>query len=784
MVCDKCTTVALSTEGSEASPATLGVSLVKRNTQRRSTTRVLKAWLRDHHDKPYPTAREKDLLTQQTGLSLTQINYWFTNARRRYLPKMSLMTDGSSEIATRTSSSPDSIHMQNGEIVDGSSLVALAAPAEVGKSQALVPTSSLTALAAPGDITAKSESNTVTMANTTNALPGAPSASALPNPTITSTCTGTHTTTTATRANADTTAGQSGPNGEAKCKCCDKDTNELEKTMLDFIVKCNAMRSLDGRPGEAGSEDGKRKGGNRANPATTRILREWLNEHYQHPYPDADEKEELCKKTGMTIIQVNYWFVNARRRYLPKSSKTQSAINSHKAQTTEALMQQYRDALPGVSGVSASGTDRGQPLSTGQYDVHLASTTEGLISLSDTQAVNCVVTLPPHPVYPMSRGSAGLGLVGMGMGMGLDLNRVDAKGPETASPEALALNGTNASVSPPLGESSTGGTTSPGNNPNSAQPQPRVDVHALAPPPDHVQAQAQAHAQLRENAQSQENTQAHAASDSSGKRKLESMAESAGGDDTDEEDLSALVADEAHVHTLTDIHAQAHTTDTAKRHHSAGSYDGMIALSGGGHVGEESHAQNNARAQAQAQAQARAHAQAQHAHSLALAHASMQGLGMSALSHPGLGMGFNSGMDLNVLPLPVSADGMMGVSSLNANVASASDSALFGNSVRINHEMAEGAKVMSKGPTSKSGMSKKNSDSSKVLTTNLLKGWLREHSSNPYPDSAEKSQLREKTGMSMTQINYWFTNARRRYLPQIQNEKNRADEKTAGVEAS
>jgi hypothetical protein len=47
-------------------------------------------WLRDHQANPYPNDDEKEQLMQQTKLTINQINYWFTNARRRILPKWAL----------------------------------------------------------------------------------------------------------------------------------------------------------------------------------------------------------------------------------------------------------------------------------------------------------------------------------------------------------------------------------------------------------------------------------------------------------------------------------------------------------------------------------------------------------------------------------------------------------------------------------------------------------------------------------------------------------------------
>ncbi len=51
---------------------------------------IMLEWLKEHQDKPYPNDDEKDMLIRRTKLTMSQINYWFTNARRRILPKWTL----------------------------------------------------------------------------------------------------------------------------------------------------------------------------------------------------------------------------------------------------------------------------------------------------------------------------------------------------------------------------------------------------------------------------------------------------------------------------------------------------------------------------------------------------------------------------------------------------------------------------------------------------------------------------------------------------------------------
>ncbi|KAI7879797.1 hypothetical protein K492DRAFT_207970 [Lichtheimia hyalospora FSU 10163] len=74
--------------------------------------------------------------------------------------------------------------------------------------------------------------------------------------------------------------------------------------------------------------------------SVTAILKQWLIDHCQHPYPTEDEKMALRNRTGLTLNQISNWFINARRRILPlilvrlqppPSSSTSSSSSSSAA---------------------------------------------------------------------------------------------------------------------------------------------------------------------------------------------------------------------------------------------------------------------------------------------------------------------------------------------------------------------------------------------------------------------------------------------------------------------
>ncbi|XP_076359827.1 homeobox protein Meis1-like isoform X1 [Tachypleus tridentatus] len=77
-----------------------------------------------------------------------------------------------------------------------------------------------------------------------------------------------------------------------------------------------SIGSGDGTGEDDDDERGKKRQKKRGifPKVATNIMRAWLFQHLTHPYPSEDQKKQLAQDTGLTILQVNNWFINARRR--------------------------------------------------------------------------------------------------------------------------------------------------------------------------------------------------------------------------------------------------------------------------------------------------------------------------------------------------------------------------------------------------------------------------------------------------------------------------------------
>ncbi|RHY33221.1 hypothetical protein DYB32_001790 [Aphanomyces invadans] len=60
-----------------------------------------------------------------------------------------------------------------------------------------------------------------------------------------------------------------------------------------------------------------------------RLLRTWFDANFHHPYPTEEEKERFRREGGITMDQVNNWFINTRvREWKPKLHKILTDSNT------------------------------------------------------------------------------------------------------------------------------------------------------------------------------------------------------------------------------------------------------------------------------------------------------------------------------------------------------------------------------------------------------------------------------------------------------------------------
>lgn len=65
----------------------------------------------------------------------------------------------------------------------------------------------------------------------------------------------------------------------------------------------------------------------------TSVMRSWLFQHIAHPYPTEEEKKQIAIQTNLTLLQVNNWFINGRRRILQPMLDVNSEMAKSKKKT-------------------------------------------------------------------------------------------------------------------------------------------------------------------------------------------------------------------------------------------------------------------------------------------------------------------------------------------------------------------------------------------------------------------------------------------------------------------
>ncbi|GMM51187.1 Tos8 protein [Starmerella bacillaris] len=81
-------------------------------------------------------------------------------------------------------------------------------------------------------------------------------------------------------------------------------------------IDADHAKSNSNEKSNSDSVEAPRRRGNLPKDVTN-TLRNWLQEHINHPYPTEEDKIMLANQTQLTMVQVSNWFINARRRSIP-----------------------------------------------------------------------------------------------------------------------------------------------------------------------------------------------------------------------------------------------------------------------------------------------------------------------------------------------------------------------------------------------------------------------------------------------------------------------------------
>lgn len=117
----------------------------------------------------------------------------------------------------------------------------------------------------------------------------------------------------------------------------------------------------------------------------TNVMRSWLFQHIGHPYPTEDEKKQIATQTNLTLLQVNNWFINARRRILQPMLDSSSSEPANKTKKKTPQNRPLQRFWP--DSIAAGGPGQQVTMADGTM---VAMVSEGLQSLSSAGATLAV----------------------------------------------------------------------------------------------------------------------------------------------------------------------------------------------------------------------------------------------------------------------------------------------------------------------------------------------------------------------------------------------------------
>lgn len=99
------------------------------------------------------------------------------------------------------------------------------------------------------------------------------------------------------------------------------------------------------------------------------ILRVWLFSHFENPYPEQTEKDQLAAQTGLTLTQINNWFINARVRVWKPTVELMTGENMRRESQTNNGSRRHESDVNDSATHHLSRSEQRSPAHSGELDV-------------------------------------------------------------------------------------------------------------------------------------------------------------------------------------------------------------------------------------------------------------------------------------------------------------------------------------------------------------------------------------------------------------------------------
>ncbi|KAE9177661.1 hypothetical protein PF002_g24251, partial [Phytophthora fragariae] len=74
------------------------------------------------------------------------------------------------------------------------------------------------------------------------------------------------------------------------------------------------------------------------------LMHDWFEHNLHHPYPTEEEKEWLAQQGGITLEQVNNWFINTRgRKWKPMLNKLMAEKQAGNCKLYDQMVQKIEE---------------------------------------------------------------------------------------------------------------------------------------------------------------------------------------------------------------------------------------------------------------------------------------------------------------------------------------------------------------------------------------------------------------------------------------------------------